>query len=206
VSEAPEAPEAEAVEAVEAVAIDPVRRRAAVVATGVAVPVAVLLVLLFNRSPDRPTVQPPAGSHTGGSTSATAPLPPVPVQPPPDSVEAQRSCPPLVAALPLRLRDLLARPVTSSSPFALAWGEPPVVLRCGVPRPPGFVVGAANVVAVNGVTWYVQEGPDRAMWTVVDRAVYVEVSVPNPLASAPIPPISDAVTAALPGQPPRPGD
>lgn len=187
--------------------IDPVRRRAAAVATGVAVPVVVLLVLLFNRpGTGRPTGQPATGGSTGRSTSTpAAPLPAVPVSAPPGSAEADRSCPPLVAALPLRLHELLARPVSSSSPFVQAWGEPPVLLRCGVARPAGFVVGAANVVAVNGVTWFVQQGRDRTVWTVVDRAVYVEVSVPNQYASAPIPPVSDAVTQALPGVPLRPG-
>jgi hypothetical protein len=188
----------------------PVRHRtgtvAAVVASAVALPVTVLLVLLFNRpGVGRPSAQPTTGGTRAATSTPAAPLPAVPVSPPPGSAEADRSCPPLVAALPLRLRDLLARPVTSSSPFVQAWGEPPVLLRCGVARPAGFVVGAANVVAVNGVTWFVQEGSDRAVWTVVDRAVYVEVSVPNQYASAPIAPISDAVTQALPGVPPRPG-
>jgi len=172
----------------------------------VAVPVAVVLVLLFNWSALRANRAAPAPSGTGSaaaSAGATA-LPPVAVAAPPSSAEADRSCPPLVARLPVRLGELPARPAESSSPFVVAWGEPAVVLRCGVPRPAEFVAGAPNVVAVNGVSWFVQERGARNLWTVVDRPVYVEVSVPRELASTPIPPLSDAVHAALKALPLRP--
>ena len=97
-----------------------------------------------------------------------------------------------------------ARNVDELGKLVVAWGEPAVVLRCGVPRPAEFVAGAPNVVAVNGVSWFVQERGARNLWTVVDRPVYVEVSVPRELASTPIPPLSDAVHAALKALPLRP--
>jgi hypothetical protein len=188
----------------EAPAVDPVRRRAAVVATAVALPLAVLLALLFNRGALRSDG--PAATATAGPTrSAGAALPPIPVAPPPGSPAGARSCPALVAALPARLGDLAGRPVRAPSAAVLAWGEPPVVLRCGVPRPAGFVAGAPDVLVVNGVTWFAQPGQERTVWTVVDRAVYVEATVPTGYASAPIPPLSDAVTATLPVLPLRPG-
>jgi hypothetical protein len=189
---------------------DPVRRRAALVATAVALPVAVILALLFNRSALRSTAQ-PSSSGTGSASATATPLTPVPVPVPPRSGAADRTCPALVAALPARLGDLPARPVAPASPLVRAWGEPPVALRCGVPRPAGFVVGASNVFAVNGprqrgaVTWFVAERPDRAVWTVVDRTVYIEVTVPRGYASAPIPALSDVVAGTLPGVPARPG-
>jgi hypothetical protein len=184
---------------------EPVRRRAAVVATAVAAPVAVLLVLLFNRPALRSAGETPTGAASGSTAAPHTALPPVRVQPPPESAQAQRSCPGLVAALPLRLGDLAARPVESSSPSVLAWGEPPVVLRCGVPRPAGFVAGAPNVIGVNGVTWFVDPRGERAVWTVVDRAVYIEATVPIGYASTPIPDLSDAVTSVLRPVPLRPG-
>jgi hypothetical protein len=185
----------------EAPAIDPVRRRAAVVATAVAIPVAVLLVLLLNRGALRGGAAPTA-APTG---SAAIVLPAVPVPAPPGSTAAARACPGLIAALPVRLGELAGRPVQSPSAAVLAWGEPPVVLRCGVPRPAAFVAGAPDVVAVNGVTWFVQPRGERTVWTVVDRTVYIEAIVPSGYASAPIPPLSDAVTAALRAAPLRPG-
>jgi hypothetical protein len=184
----------------EARVTDPVRRRAAIVATAVAIPVAVLLALVFNRTALR------AGGPAPAPTPAhVAALPAVPVPAPPESPAAQRSCPGLIAALPVRLGDLAGRPVQSASAAVLAWGEPPVVLRCGVPRPAAFAPAAPDVVGVNGVTWFVQPRGERTVWTVVDRAVYVEASVPSGYASGPIPPLSDAVTAALRPVPVRPG-
>jgi hypothetical protein len=182
---------------------DPVRRRAAVVATSVAVPVAVLLALLLSRGElrgDRPPA--PAPTPTVARLSA---LPPVAVPPPAASAAGARACPTLIRALPAQLGDLVGRPVRSGSSWVLAWGEPPVVLRCGVPRPAAFVPGAPDVVAVNGVTWFVQPHGERTVWTVVDRSVYIEATVPSGYASAPIPPLSDAVTAALRPVPLRPG-
>jgi hypothetical protein len=182
---------------------DPVRRRAAVVATSVAVPVAVLLALLLSRGELRGD-RPPAPTPTVARLSA---LPPVVVPPPAASAAGARACPALIRALPAQLGDLVGRPVRSGSSWVLAWGEPPVVLRCGVGRPAGFVVGGANVFGVNGVTWFAQPQPDRKslVWTVVDREVYIEVRLPAQYASAPVPPISDAVKASLRAVPVRPG-
>ena len=182
---------------------DPVRRRAAIIATAVALPVAVLLALLLNRGGL-------SGNHAVTPTVTPTParlsaLPPVVIPPPPDSAAAQRSCPGLIAKLPVKLGDLLGRPVRSSSASVLAWGEPPVLLRCGVDRPAGFVVAAPDVVGINGVTWFVQPRGERTVWTVVDRAVYIEATVPTTYASAPIPPLSDAVKSALKAVPVRPG-
>jgi hypothetical protein len=181
---------------------EPTRRRAAVIATAVALPVAVVLALVLNRGGL-------SGNRAAEPTPTSTPvrlsaLPPVQIPPPPDSAAARRSCPALLAKLPVKLGDLLGRPVRSSSSSVLAWGEPPVLLRCGVGRPAGFVVAAPNVVAVNGVTWFVQQRPDRAVWTVVDRAVYVEASVPTQYASTPIPPLSDVVKSTLAAVAPRP--
>jgi hypothetical protein len=178
------------------------------------VPVTVVLVLLVNRSalratlPPNPTAStsPPASSSQPPSGQATSgpPLPPVPVAAPPASAGAARYCPRFLAGLPLRLADLAARPVESPSPYVAAWGEPPVLLRCGVARPPGFAVGAQTIV-VNGVAWFPQPRGNRTVWTAVDRPVYIEASVPTGYASGPVAVLSTRVAATLPAQRPRPG-
>ncbi len=169
-------------------------------------PVTVVLVLLLNRSALRAVHSPSPTATPTGSASAAPPtgLPPVRVPSPPASAGASRYCPRLLAAVPLALGDLRARPVDSSSPFVGAWGEPAVLLRCGVPRPPGFVVGVQTIV-VNGVTWYPEPHGNRTVWTAVDRAVYVEVSVPTGYASAPVAVLSTDVVRTLPAAPIRPG-
>jgi hypothetical protein len=171
------------------------------------VPVTVVLVLLLNRSALRATHSPPTAS---ASASASAParsslaLPPVSVSAPPESAGASRYCPRLLAAVPLTLADLPARPVDSSSPFVAAWGEPAVLLRCGVSRPRRFVVGVQTIV-VNGVTWYPEPTGNRTVWTAVDRPVYVELSVPTGYASGPVAALSTEVARTLAASPIRPG-
>lgn len=174
------------------------RRRAALLATAVALPVTVVLVLLVvlaGRGAD------PVDAPLSSPAPTAAALPPVTVAAPPAlSAAAQRSCQELLAAVPTELGDLPARPVDSSSPYVVAWGEPPVTLRCGVARPPTFLA-TAEVQEINGVTWFAERRGDRTAWVLVDRPVYVEVVVPADAASAPVARLSTSVTAALPKRP-----
>jgi len=167
------------------------------------VPVTVVLVLLVNRAGLR-GAQAPSPTPSPSSTAARTALPPVRVVAPPASVAAARSCPAFLAALPLTLTDLAARPADSPSPYVAAWGEPPVLLRCGVLRPAGFVVGVQTIV-VNGVAWYPEPHGNRTVWTAVDRPVYVEVTVPTGYASGPVAELATLVARTLPARPPRPG-
>jgi hypothetical protein len=152
----------------------------------------VLLALLLARPADRPP------DATPGPGSAAAPLPPIDVSPPPEPpLAGQRACQELVAALPTVLGDRAARPVQSSSPYVAAWGEPPVVLRCGVPRPGGYAPDA-EVFEISGVRWFPEPRGTVTVWTVLDRPVYVEVTAPTALASEPVARLSTAVSRALP--------
>ena len=180
---------------------DPVRRRAAAVATAVAVPLTVVLVLLLNRPSGEPAPAP-----TPAPSSPAAALPPVRVAAPPAlSAAAQRSCQELISALPTTLGDRPARPVDSPSPYVGAWGEPPVVLRCGVPRPAAFIA-TADTLVISGVTWFAERRGSTTAWTSVDRPVYVEVLAPADDASDPPARLSTAVSRALPRRALDPGD
>ena len=93
----------------------------------------------------------------------------------------------------------------SDSPFAYAWAEPPVVLVCGVDRPAGFTVGV-SAIQINGVQWYVDTSdPDTTVWTTVDRPVYVQVTLPASVDSAPVTALSTPIAQALPYREPTPG-
>ena len=141
----------------------------------------------------------------GGAPSGRADLPVLPVEVPPVTPEADASCPALMAALPLDLQGEPSRRVDSDSPFAYAWGEPPVVLICGVTRPAGYVVGAA-AIQINGVQWYVDTSdPDTTVWTAVHRPVYVEVRLPASVDSAPVTALTTHLAEALPYREPSPG-
>ncbi|HEU4568830.1 MAG TPA: DUF3515 domain-containing protein [Marmoricola sp.] len=94
----------------------------------------------------------------------------------------RQDCPALVGALPGHVSDQSRRPVSGSS-YAAAWGDPPIVLRCGVGRPKGYDRFSACQTA-NGIDWFV---PDRAfedqhadvVMTTVHRSPAVQVELPG---------------------------
>ncbi|MCU1657473.1 MAG: hypothetical protein JWO57_2129, partial [Pseudonocardiales bacterium] len=137
----------------------------------------------------------PPGS---GSTAPTA-LSPVSVDAPPPNAAADAPCTKLLGALPITLAGLAGRPARSSWTYVAAWGQPAIVLRCGVPRPAGLTPGStAQVVAIDGVNWLPVQQKKLTVWTAIDRAAYIEVTIPKSYAQPPLAPISDAIAKALP--------
>ena len=145
----------------------------------------------------------------GGGTAADVSAPPsqardelpvVKVPTPPVTPEAQQTCPALMSTLPLQLNDEPSRRVESASPFAYAWGQPPVVLICGVGRP-ATLGPTSGLIQINGVQWFVDtSSADKVVWTAVDRPVYVQVTVSADTDSAPVTELSDVLAGALPQQ------
>ena len=93
----------------------------------------------------------------------------------------RKACAALVDALPDQVSDQERRE-TRGNPNSAAWGDPPIVLRCGVGRPAGYNQFSACEV-VDGLGWFVPEktiedqGADVVM-TTVGRDPAVEVEVP----------------------------
>jgi hypothetical protein len=109
-----------------------------------------------------------------------------------------------MSTLPLELMGEPSRRVRSDSPFAYAWGDPPVVLICGVAAPAGYVRGASTI-QINGVQWYVDtRAKDATVWTTVDRPVNVEIRLPASSDSAPVTSLTNQIATALPYQEPAP--
>ena len=130
-----------------------------------------------------------------------ADLPPLPVQVPPVTPEADANCPALMGQLPLELAGEQSRPVDSDSPYAYAWGEPPVVLVCGVERP-ASLEPTSPLIQISGVNWLVDTSdPDSIVWTAVDRPVYVQVTVSADTDSAPVTALCRVINDTLPLQP-----
>lgn len=71
----------------------------------------------------------------------------------PVTAVGHESCQRLLRALPRHVSDQPRRPVTGST-YAAAWGDPPIVLRCGVGRPRGYDRFSACQTA-NGIDWFV---------------------------------------------------
>ena len=142
---------------------------------------------------------------SGATATAREDLPVLPVKVPPVTPEADASCPALMTSLPLELSGQQSRRVKSDTPYAYAWGDPAIVLICGVDRPAGFVAGVATI-QINGVQFYIDTSdPDTTVWTTVDRPVYVRISLPASVDSAPVTALTPLIAAALPYQDPQPG-
>lgn len=146
-------------------------RHAALVATAVAVPVAVVvgIVVTVLRCGTTPA---PAASGTP-TPRATGP---VRVTAPPAGSAATRVCPGLIGALPATLDGHRSRPVTGARHSAAAWGDPPIVLRCGVGAPSAAAGG--QLLTLDGLTWRTSTTDRAVVWTTTDRSVPIEISVP----------------------------
>lgn len=169
--------------------------------TAVVLPLVVVLVVLGRvLGGDDDGAGDPVADVGGTPAPERADLPPLPVQVPPVTPQADASCPALMAQLPLELAGEVSRPVDSDSPYAYAWGEPPVVLVCGVARP-AALEPTSPLIQINGVNWLVDtSAPDRIVWTAVDRPVYVQVTVSADTDSAPVTALGPVINDTLPVQ------
>ena len=84
--------------------------------------------------------------------------------------DLREAAPETVAGVPRR--DVVTEGV------ALAWGSPPVVLRCGVTAAVGLGP-TSRCDEVDGVGWYSEDLGDGYRFTTVGREVPVEVTVPD---------------------------
>ncbi|MCA0146510.1 DUF3515 domain-containing protein [Blastococcus sp. LR1] len=170
----------------------------------------VVLVNVLGASTEGDTGDPGERERAPAEVEGAAPvrpedLPVLPLDVPAVTPETEASCPAVMEKLPLELAGEPSRRVQSDTPYVYAWGEPPVVLRCGVERPAGWTV-TASAIQINGVQWYVDTtDPEATVWTAVDRPVYVEVRLPSGVDSAPVTALTVPLAEALPYQEPSPG-
>ena len=157
-----------------ALVADQATRRAAVLAAGIAVPVALLAGVLSYRALVGATAA-PAGTAGPGRTGATAP---VPMAAPSLAPARATMCLAFIAKLPVRLRDLPQRKVSAGPEQNAAYGEPPVTVACGAP--PASVPPSAYLVGPREVCWYAdQSRPGVTVWTTLDRQVPITVTMPD---------------------------
>jgi hypothetical protein len=137
-------------------------------------------------------------SAPSGSTAPRA-LAPITVTAPPPNPKADAPCTKLLGTLPITLAGLAGRPARSTWTYVAAWGDPAVTVRCGVPRPADLRAGSSDfVLGVNGVNFIQTLQHKTHVFVAIDRAAYIEVSVPDSYAQPPLGPIADAIAEALP--------
>jgi hypothetical protein len=146
--------------------------------------------------------EPAAGPAPTTTSTAprTGPLALVPVDAP-DAGSA--GCAKLIAALPASLTSGSARlrrlPLAEPAPPAtVAWGDTgdPVVLRCGLPRP-AELTESSGLREISGVKWLAVSGDGRSTWYVVDRVIFIALTVPGNAGTGPLQEISETVGKAL---------
>jgi hypothetical protein len=162
---------------------DPVVRSAAVWATVVAVPVAVLVgLLVFARVNPEPQAAP------ASSAPVAVPATPVEMAAPRLGARPAQVCLAVTSQLPGQVRNLPARKVSAGPEQNAAYGEPPLTVACGVAQPqmcatldagPGCVPLDTELLLMNRVCWYAERTPDAAVFTTMDREVPVRVTVPT---------------------------
>ena len=166
---------------------DPATRSAALWATVIAVPVA-LVVGLVIFALVRP--EPAADAKPAASASAPVVVPTTPVQmaAPKLSERAAAVCLAVTSQLPATVRNLPARKVSAGSEQNAAWGEPPLTVACGVAQPrmcetldagPGCVPLDTELLIMDNVCWYAARTPAGPTFTTMDREVAVQVQVPT---------------------------
>jgi hypothetical protein len=166
---------------------DPSMRGAALWAAVIAVPVAIAVGLLIFWQ-----VMPSSDTTPEAKASATAaPVPSTPVEmaAPKLTARAAQACLAVTSQLPMKVRDLPARKVSSGPEQNAAYGEPPITVSCGVPQPTlcervdgghaGCVPLDATMLKMNGVCWYGVEGKATDEFTTMDREIAVRVNVPS---------------------------
>lgn len=141
-----------------------------------------------------------------GCGTAAPPGPAVPEPPGP----AAADCRTLHPLLPEEIEGNGREEREPVSEYTAAWGDPPMELRCGVPRPEVLTPGSehynptADAVEVNGVEWLLEELPDGYRFTTTGRTAFVEMTVPDRYAPevGPLTDLAGPVREAVPEQDP----
>jgi hypothetical protein len=129
---------------------------------------------------------------------------PVALVPVPAPKAESDECKALLSALPMQLLSngatLPRRELASPAPAgALAWGDAkhePIVLRCGLDRP-GELNSSSALRLISDVNWLEVSQGDSATWYVVDRSVYVALTVPSDAGTGPLQDISTTIRDSL---------
>lgn len=86
-------------------------------------------------------------------------------------------CNELSTSLPVTISDQLIRSTSSDSSGVAAWGDPAIILRCGVDKP-ASIQPTSQLITVNGIDWYPEELTQGQRFTSMNTQQFVEVNIP----------------------------
>jgi hypothetical protein len=94
--------------------------------------------------------------------------------------ETAAYCRDLDRQLPQHVDGLERNDPNPRSALTAGWGDPAIILRCGVPRPGKMDDMEADGLEVNGVGWLQEQQADGSFrFTSTLRRAYVEVTLPK---------------------------
>lgn len=110
-----------------------------------------------------------------------------------------------MTALPADLSGAQRRHVVGSPPGTAAWGDPPWILRCGLPTPAELTCSSAltQVSTPNGepgVQWWQNGEGGQTTYLAVDRGVRIALTVPDGSGSGAIQQLSAVISGVLPAR------
>ncbi|WP_430378211.1 DUF3515 domain-containing protein [Streptomyces sp. B1-3] len=116
--------------------------------------------------------------------------------------EVTELCENLDKALPSKVDGQDRRDPEPASALTAGWGDPAIILRCGVQRPSKMDDPEADGVEVNGVGWLLEKQDDGSFrFTTTLRKAYVEVTIPKQRTGngmAPLVDLAPAVKKTIP--------
>lgn len=130
---------------------------------------------------------------------------PVPPPEPQPSGSAYFACANLKAQLPERVLGNGTTATTPWSSLTTAWGDPAIVLRCGVPAP-AALTPTSQLITIDGVDWFPEQLERGYLFTTYGLSLNVEVAVPSaysPEADA-LTEISASIAETIPAASPPP--
>lgn len=111
-------------------------------------------------------------------------------------------CRNLDTVLPSKVDGLDRRDPEPASALTAGWGDPAIILRCGVERPEEMNDSESDGVDVNGVGWLLQEQDSGDFLFITTlRKAYVEVTIPKDRTGdgmAPLVDLAPAIKKAVP--------
>ncbi|MFD5449892.1 DUF3515 domain-containing protein [Streptomyces sp. NPDC003470] len=126
----------------------------------------------------------------------------VPAAVPSPGAKVTELCQNLDRALPSTVDGLNREDPEPASALTAGWGNPLIILRCGVERPAEMSDPEADGVEVDGVGWQLTKRDDGGFrFTTTLREAYVEVTIPEDRAGSGMAPLVDlapAVKKAIP--------
>jgi hypothetical protein len=140
-------------------------------------------------------------ARTAANAPDTGPLA-VPAAPAPGA--GGRYCTQLLRALPDRLTSHQRRPLSDPTPGVAAWGDPAIILRCGLPDPQELTCSAALTqftdASGGSVAWLRLSDSSAVTYVAVDRPVRIALTLPPGTGIGPVQQLSEVIAKVLPGR------